>query len=79
MINIDTLIKILLIQGCTINGQQGWCGNWFQLLSNTNQWLWPEGGRKSVVQFQPPIPPVEMPWNYAMESWKVCINFIEYF
>ena len=57
-----------------MNGQQGWCGNWFLLLSDTNQWLWPEGGRKSVVQFQPPIPAVEMPWNYAMEAWKVCVK-----
>lgn len=39
-------------------------------MDNTRQWLWPEGGRKSVVQFQPPAQAVEMPWNYDMESWK---------
>ncbi|KAL5469042.1 hypothetical protein EMCRGX_G030232 [Ephydatia muelleri] len=48
-------------EGCKVNAQQGWCQNWWVLMDNTRQWLWPEGGRKSVVQFQPPAQAVEMP------------------
>ena len=58
-------------QGCKVNGQQGWCKNWWNLLENTGQWLWPENGRKSVVQYQSPAPPYTNPWNYEMEAWKV--------
>ena len=55
-------------QGCKVNTQQGWCQNWWRLFDNTGQWLWPEGGRKSSVQYQAPAPPVQMPWNYEMEA-----------
>lgn len=55
-------------QGCKVNGQQGWCQNWWRLLDNTGQWLWPENGRKSRVQYQAPAPAVEMPWNVEMEA-----------
>ena len=58
-------------QGCKVNGQQGWCQNWWRLFDNTGQWLWPENGRPSVINFQRPAAPVTMPWNYEMESWKV--------
>ncbi len=58
-------------QGCKVNGQQGWCKNWWNLLDNTEQWLWPENGHPSVVQYQTPAAPVANPWNYEMEAWKV--------
>ncbi|KAJ3433809.1 hypothetical protein M0812_22778 [Anaeramoeba flamelloides] len=58
-------------QGCRVNGKQGWCSSWWQQFANTDQWLWPKNDRKSVVQFQKPIPAVEMPWNYKMEANKV--------
>ena len=58
-------------QGCKVNGQQGWCRNWWTLFENTGQWLWPANGRKSRVQYQAPANVVEMPWNYEMESYKV--------
>lgn len=58
-------------QGCTVNAQQGWCENWWNLMDNTGQWLWPANGRQSVVQFQAPASAVSMPWNYEMESWLV--------
>lgn len=55
-------------QGCKVNGQQGWCQNWWRLFDNTGQWLWPENGKRSSVQYQAPAPPVKMPWNREMES-----------
>ena len=58
-------------QGCKVNRQQGWCKNWWLLMEDTKQWLWPEKGRKSTVQYQAPAAAVTMPWNYEMESWKV--------
>lgn len=58
-------------QGCKVNGEQGWCVNWWGLMEDTGQWVWPENGRRSVVQYQAPASSVEMPWNYEMEAWKV--------
>lgn len=58
-------------QGCKVNSEQGWCHNWWRLFSNTGQWLWPENGRRSIIQDQRPAPAVQMPWNYEMEAWKV--------
>ena len=58
-------------QGCKVNGQQGWCVNWWNLLDNTGQWLWPANGRRSVVQYQAPAAAITNPWNYEMEAWKV--------
>ena len=58
-------------QGCKVNGQQGWCENWWRLFDNTGQWLWPANGRHSVVNNQRPAAAVTMPWNYEMEAWKV--------
>lgn len=58
-------------QGCKVNGEQGWCVNWWGLMEDTGQWVWPENGRRSVVQYQAPATSVEMPWNYEMEAWKV--------
>ena len=55
-------------QGCKVNTQQGWCQNWWRLFDNTGQWLWPEGGRRSLVQYQAPAPAIQMPWNYEMEA-----------
>lgn len=58
-------------QGCKVNNQQGWCQNWWRLFDDTHQWLWPQNGRKSVIQFQAPATAVQMPWYYQMEAWKV--------
>ena len=58
-------------QACKVNGNQGWCQNWWRRFDNTGQWVWPENGRPSVIQFQAPAAPVRMPWNYEMEAWKV--------
>ena len=58
-------------QGCTLNDEQGWCKNWWQMFENTDQWLWPENGRKSVVQYQAPAPSFTNPWNYEMEAREV--------
>eukprot|EP01006_Ploeotia_vitrea_P004675 TRINITY_DN115161_c0_g1_i1.p1 TRINITY_DN115161_c0_g1~~TRINITY_DN115161_c0_g1_i1.p1 ORF type:complete len:533 (+),score=43.22 TRINITY_DN115161_c0_g1_i1:62-1660(+) len=57
--------------GCKVNAQQGWCGNWWTLFNDTQQWQWPENGTPSVTQFQYPAKPVVNPWNYQMEAWKV--------
>ena len=61
-------------QGCKVNGNQGWCQNWWRLFDNTGQWVWPQNGRPSVVQYQAPAAAVKMPWNYEMEAWKVDWN-----
>ena len=57
-------------QGCNVNTEQGWCENWWSLMDNTGQWLWPANGRQNVV-FETPANAVPVPWNYEMESWLV--------
>lgn len=58
-------------EGCKTTSNQGWCNNWWSLFDDTNQWLWPQNGTKSIVQYQSPAPAKEMPWNSEMEAYKV--------
>ncbi|KAH3765558.1 hypothetical protein Pelo_2554 [Pelomyxa schiedti] len=59
-------------EGCKVNGQQGWCTNWWAaFFGDTGQWLWPSGGKYSVTQFQPPAAAVKQPWYSEMEAYKV--------
>eukprot|EP00727_Mastigamoeba_balamuthi_P011643 m51a1_g7100 hypothetical protein (522) ;mRNA; r:49131-51303 len=57
--------------GCKINTDQGWCGNWWLRFADTQQWRWPAGGTRSVLQRQAPAPAHRMPWNREMEAAKV--------
>lgn len=56
-----------LKQNCIFNGQQGFCGNWFSLMADTKQPLFPSSNCVKDTRGG-----VEMPWCECMVNGKNC-------